>query len=120
MANKKVKLKVTDRINIINNAQKMGCTWPVRCHFDEFIDSITVSDEDYEKANVHRNEDGKIVADDDFVIEYDTSVIPEVIVKAISDTIINLEEASIRTASLKPMYEDVKNSLGLIVDVDTL
>lgn len=120
MANKKVKLKVSDRINIINNAQKLGCTWAVRCKFDDFIDSITVSDEDYEKAGVGRDEDGKIVVKDDFEIEYDTANVPDVIVKAITDTIINLEETSIRVPSLKPMYEDVKNSLGLIVDVADL
>ena len=120
MATKKIKLKVTDRINIINNAQKMGCTWPVRCSFDQFIDTVNVSDEEYEKAGISRDENGKIVAKDDFSVDYDTSVIPEVIAKAIEDTIIRLEEASIRTASLKPMYDDVKNSLGLLVDVDTL
>jgi hypothetical protein len=79
-----------------------------------------VSDEDYEKAGVGRDEDGKIVVKDDFEIEYDTANVPDVIVKAITDTIINLEETSIRVPSLKPMYEDVKNSLGLIVDVADL
>lgn len=117
---KKVTLKVSDRINIINNAQKLGCTWEIRCRFDDFIDSITVSDEDYEKAGVGRGEDGKITVKDDFSIEYDTANIPEVIAKAIADTIINLEETSYRAPSLKPMYDEVKNSLGLIVDVDTL
>ncbi len=120
MANKIVKLKVSDRINIINNAQKLGCTWAIRCRFDEFIDSIMVSDADYEKAGVSRDDDGKIVVKDDFIIDYDTNQIPDVIVKAITDTIIKLEETSIRVQSMKPMYEDVKNSLGLIVDVDSL
>lgn len=120
MAKKKVKLTVTDRINIINNAQKLGCTWAVRCKFDEFIDSLMVSDEDYEKAGVGRDEDGKVVAKDNFAIDYDTTQIPKVIVDAITDTIIKLEETSIRVPSMKPLYEDVKNSLGLIVDVDSL
>jgi hypothetical protein len=117
---KKVKLKVSDRINIINNAQKLGCTWPVRCKFDEFIDTVNVSDEDYEKAGVGRDENGKIAVKNDFEVEYDTANVPDVIKKAIEDTIINLEEASIRTPNMKPMYEDVKNSLGLIVDVEAL
>lgn len=115
-----VKLKVTDRINIFNNAQKLGCTWPVRCAFDAFIDSISVSDEEYEKAGVHRGDDGKFLADNDFVIEYDKDSVPKVIREAIEQNIIKLEETSLRAPSMKPMYEDVKASLGLIVDVDEL
>jgi hypothetical protein len=115
-----VKLKVSDRINIINNAQKLGCTWPVRCKFDEFIDTVNVSDEEYEKAGVGRDENGKIAVKNDFTIDYDTEKVPEVIAKAIADTIINLEETSVRSPALTPVYEDVKNSLGLIVDVSAL
>lgn len=113
-----VKLKVSDRINIINNAQKLGCTWALRVKFDDFIDSITVSDEDFEKAGVSRDDEGKIVVKNDFEIDYDTSTIPEVVSKAITNTLINLEETAIRTPNLKPMYEEVKNSLGLLVNVD--
>jgi hypothetical protein len=115
-----VKLKVTDRINIINNAQRFGCTWPIRCVFDEFIDSVNVSDEEYEKAGIHRDESGKVVADNDFEIEYDKDLVPKAIRKAIEQNIINLEETSIRTATMKPMFEEVKASLGLLVDVDEL
>lgn len=115
-----VKLKVSDRINIINNAQKMGCTWPVRCKFDEFIDTVNVSDEEYEKAGVGRDDKGKIVVKDDFTVDYDTDNIPKVISDAIADTIIKLEETSVRIPTMTPVYEDVKNSLGLIVDVSSL
>ena len=115
-----VKLKVTDRINIINNAQRLGCTWPIRCVFDEFIDSVNVVDEDYEKADIHRDENGKLVAGNDFEIDYDKDLVPQAIREAIEQNIIKLEEASIRTPSLKPMFDDIKASLGLIVDVDEL
>ena len=115
-----VKLKVTDRINIINNAQRLGCTWPIRCVFDDFIDSVNVVDEDYEKADIHRDENGKLVAGNDFEIDYDKDLVPQAIREAIEQNIIKLEEASIRTPSLKPMFDDVKASLGLIVDVDEL
>lgn len=115
-----VKLKVSDRINIINNAQKLGCTWPVRCKFDEFIDTVNVSDEEYEKAGVGRDENGKIVVKDDFTVDYDTSNVPDVIAKAIANTIINLEETSVRVPTMAPVYDEVKNSLGLIVNVSAL
>lgn len=115
-----VKLKVTDRINIFNQAQKLGCTWPVRCAFDAFIDSVSVSDEEYERAKVHRGDDGKFVADNDFEIDYDKDLVPKAIKEAIEQNIINLEEASLRTQGMKPMYEDVKAGLGLLVDVDEL
>lgn len=115
-----VKLKVSDRINIINNAQKLGCTWPVRCKFDEFIDTVNVSDEEYEKAGVGRDENGKIVVKDDFTVDYDTSNVPDVIAKAIANTIINLEETSVRVPTMTPVYDEVKNSLGLIVNVSAL
>lgn len=115
-----VKLKVSDRINIINNSQKLGCTWPIRVKFDEFLDSVNVSDEEYEKAGVGRDEDGKIVVKNDFEVEYDKSKVPDVIAKAITETIIKLEELSLMNASLKPRYDEVKGSLGLIVDVADL
>lgn len=115
-----VKLKVSDRINIINNSQKLGCTWPIRVKFDEFLDSVNVSDEEYEKAGVGRDDDGKIVVKNDFEVEYDKSKVPEVIAKAITETIIKLEELSLMNAALKPRYDEVKGSLGLIVDVADL
>ena len=115
-----VKLKVTDRINIINNAQRLGCTWPIRCVFDEFIDSVNVVDEDYAKADIKLDGNAKLVAGNDFEIDYDKDLVPQAIREAIEQNIIKLEEASIRTPSLKPMFDDVKASLGLIVDVDEL
>lgn len=115
-----VKLKVSDRINIINNAQKLGCTWAVRCKFDEFIDSVNVTDEEFEKAGVGRDEDGKLTVKNDFTVEYDKAQVPDVIKDAIVQNIIKLEEGALRVPTLKPLYDEVKSSLGLLVDVDEL
>lgn len=117
MAKTTVSLKISDRYNIIKYAYQIPCTLAVRMAFDDFVDSLAVSDEEEAKAVV-KIENGVPHVENDFATEYKTETFPKVILDAIEEYIERLTVgAKAPNATLiKTTLDEVNASLGLLVN----
>lgn len=115
MKNTKIKLKLTDRLNIIKYVYTLKCTLAVRLAVDTFVDMIQPTDDEMKTGKVTFDQ-GNPVAENDFAIDFDKSQVPEAISDAIKSYLAELEMASKTSEQLKKTYDMIKSTLGLVVD----
>lgn len=117
MKSTKIKLKLSDRLNIIKYVYMLKCTLPVRCTIDTFVDMIQPSDEEMKKGEV-QFKDGNPSVKNDFTVDFDITEVPTAISDAIKNYLAEIEMASKSSDNLKKTYELVKSTLGLVVADD--
>jgi len=114
MKSTKIKLKLSDRLDIIKYVYMLKCTLAVRCAIDSFVDMIQPSDAEMQKGEVHFK-DGYPFVDNDFTVDFDIADVPPAITEAINSYMAELEMASKNSENLQKTYNLVKSTLGLVV-----
>ena len=114
MNSTKIKLKLSDRLDIIKYVYMLKCTLAVRCTVDSFVDMIQPSDAEMKKGEVYFKDSYPFVSND-FTVDFDIADVPPAITEAIKSYMAELEMASKNSESLKKTYDLVKSTLGLVV-----